>query len=189
MAGRPREHDPEAVLDAAMHAFWQRGYDGTSMRDLVAACGITTRSMYDSFGHKDHFFAAALDRYRNKVLSPLVGLLESERGLGALRRFTDVLAANLPNDGCLFVNTAAQRNVVKRSALARVERHFAGMRALFRAKLEEARADGDFRGDADARAAQLVATIAGLALAVRLGFSRDDVRLTLTKLLEDIGTT
>ena len=33
--GRPRKTDPNVVLDTAMKAFWERGFDGTSMNDLA----------------------------------------------------------------------------------------------------------------------------------------------------------
>ena len=47
--GRPREFDPDQVLDVAMVLFWEHGYDGVSISDLTDATGINRRSL-DSVG-------------------------------------------------------------------------------------------------------------------------------------------
>jgi TetR/AcrR family transcriptional repressor of nem operon len=60
---RPREFDQEKVLDKAMLLFWAQGYEATSVRDLTAATGISSSSMYEFFGDKRAIFLAALARY------------------------------------------------------------------------------------------------------------------------------
>jgi AcrR family transcriptional regulator len=59
MAGRPREFDRDKALERAMLAFWQRGYEGTSMADLVQALGIASARIYAAFGSKQDLFRAA----------------------------------------------------------------------------------------------------------------------------------
>jgi TetR/AcrR family transcriptional repressor of nem operon len=49
---RPREFDDEAVLDAAIQCFWSRGYEATSVKDLIGKTGITAASLYNAFGDK-----------------------------------------------------------------------------------------------------------------------------------------
>lgn len=183
---RPRQYNRDAVLDAAVRSFWKRGYEGTSVRDLVETCGVTTRTMYDAFRNKDRFFEAALDRYRKTVLEPMIDLLQKDQGFAALRRFADVFAASATADGCLFVNTAAERNLVRRSALNRVEKYFERLRRTFQRKLEEARAGGLFDGDSDIRSAQLVATVTGLILTGKVGTSGAVMRAVLAQLLADL---
>ena len=46
---RPRQFDPEEVLDRSMHVFWKRGYHDTSVDDLVNATGVRPGSLYDAF--------------------------------------------------------------------------------------------------------------------------------------------
>jgi TetR/AcrR family transcriptional repressor of nem operon len=38
---RPRELDEEVVLDAAVKRHWHRGYEATSVRDLMETTGLT----------------------------------------------------------------------------------------------------------------------------------------------------
>ncbi len=61
--GRPRAFDREAALEKAMQAFWARGYDGTSMAQLVEAMGINSPSIYAAFGSKEGLFFEAVELY------------------------------------------------------------------------------------------------------------------------------
>ena len=63
MAGRPREFDREEALRIAKEVFWQRGYQGTSLSDLVAALGIASARIYAAFGSKENLFREAIALY------------------------------------------------------------------------------------------------------------------------------
>jgi TetR/AcrR family transcriptional regulator, transcriptional repressor for nem operon len=60
---RTREFDKQAVLEKAMLLFWEQGYEATSVRDLGAAMGLSSSSMYETFGDKRGVFLAALAHY------------------------------------------------------------------------------------------------------------------------------
>lgn len=61
--GRPREFDETEVLDRALHLFWSKGFDGTSMEDLVEATGLGRASLYGAFGDKEKLFSRVVDHY------------------------------------------------------------------------------------------------------------------------------
>ena len=58
-----KNFDIDLALDKAMGIFWSRGYEATSMQDLVECMGINRGSLYDTFASKRHLFIAALHRY------------------------------------------------------------------------------------------------------------------------------
>jgi AcrR family transcriptional regulator len=62
--GRPRGFDEEAALEAAMHVFWQKSYEGATLSNLTDAMGISRSSMYAVFGDKEQLFRRVMDRYR-----------------------------------------------------------------------------------------------------------------------------
>ena len=62
--GRPAVFDRGAALNAAMKLFWERGYEGTSFDDLIAAMGISASSFYNSFGSKEALYCEATRSYR-----------------------------------------------------------------------------------------------------------------------------
>lgn len=74
--GRPRKVERHQALDAIMRAFWQNGYNATSMNDLVEVSGMAKPGLYAAFGDKETIFEKSLqhyfDRYGDMVFGPLV---------------------------------------------------------------------------------------------------------------------
>jgi len=113
MRGRPREFDRDEVLERAMHVFWRRGYDSTSISDLVNALGIGRQSIYGAFGDKRRLFEESLALYARTELQSFVDALEGpgsprERICGMLD-YIRLLAAREPRNGCLVIRTAASQ--------------------------------------------------------------------------------
>jgi TetR/AcrR family transcriptional repressor of nem operon len=86
MVGRPRQFDEAEVLDAAIQAFWAKGYEATSMADLLEVTGLHKGSLYQAFGDKHTLFVAALRRYLEGMRSRKNVLLrETESPLEGIR--------------------------------------------------------------------------------------------------------
>ena len=58
--GRPREFDVDKALDRAMGVFWQKGYEGASLQDLLHAMEIARGSLYKAFEDKHSIYLAPL---------------------------------------------------------------------------------------------------------------------------------
>ena len=110
--GRNKQFNQQAVLEDAMHLFWERGFHSTSMQDLVDHLGVNRQSIYDTFGGKHELFEAALERYREVQALPMRRALEEDGPLGDVLRhwFRDMIAEMLKQNGkgCLLVNTATE---------------------------------------------------------------------------------
>ncbi len=61
--GRPREFDRGAALEAAMLAFWRKGFAATSMNDLCDAMDVRSPSLYAAFGGKEALYLEAIQHY------------------------------------------------------------------------------------------------------------------------------
>lgn len=63
MSPRVKEFDQEAIIEQAMILFCEKGYAATSIRDLVTHLGVSSSSLYGTFGDKDAIFLLALKRH------------------------------------------------------------------------------------------------------------------------------
>jgi TetR/AcrR family transcriptional regulator, transcriptional repressor for nem operon len=113
---RPREFLLEEVLDKAVETFWSKGYEATSIQDLVESMGLNRGSLYAAFGDKQRLFLAVLDRYRQVVVKKLLDILSSNAsGKEAIRQFFLAVVEHImtagPLCGCLVTNSAIERGL------------------------------------------------------------------------------
>lgn len=81
--GRPRGFDRQQALSLAMHLFWQKGFEETSMSDLTQAMGIAPPSLYAAFGSKEALFIEALDLYQATVNNEIWNALDEGKTIAA----------------------------------------------------------------------------------------------------------
>ena len=146
--GRPG-YDLASVLTAAVGLFNERGYDGTSMRDLAARLGIAKSAIYHHVAGKEELLRLALDR----ALAGLSAVADRARALPApaierleylVRGSVEVLEADLPYVTLLL--RVRGNTDVERAALDRRR----GFDRFVAELVAEAARDGDIRPDADA---------------------------------------
>jgi TetR/AcrR family transcriptional repressor of nem operon len=190
---RPREFDRDVALDGAMTAFWTKGYEATSVEDLVARMGIQRGSLYAAFGDKRALFFAALERYQRVVARELFEALEAPgSGTAAIRRFFRLrLAGALDRarpHGCLMTNSAVELARRDRGAAARIGESLGKMEAAFHRALVRARDAGEIGAGEDLRALArfLTSSAQGLSVMARACAERavleDIVKVVLTTL-------
>ncbi|MGP4085873.1 TetR/AcrR family transcriptional regulator [Streptomyces sp. KR55] len=155
---RTKEFDPDAALQSALELFWQRGYEATSMADLVEHLGIGRASIYATYGNKRDLYMKALDRY-GEAQNPLLTRELSQPGpalpavRAVIRRFAEEAADEVRRSmGCLVTNTAAELAPHDTTAARRVELSWGHAETLLHSSLVRAQAQGELPQDRDPRA-------------------------------------
>src|SRR3989337_2583926 len=75
-----KNFDVRETLEKAMQTFWARGYEATSMQDLVDCTGINRGSLYATYGDKRALFVAALHRYIEWMRDELLADIAARHG-------------------------------------------------------------------------------------------------------------
>jgi TetR/AcrR family transcriptional repressor of nem operon len=101
---RTREFNKEDVLDQAIQLFSVRGYEATSIRDLIDITGISSSSLYEVFGDKRGIFLAALARFCKFERSRITQMAAES---GTPQRFIEHLFASLEEVALPAVSTAS----------------------------------------------------------------------------------
>jgi TetR/AcrR family transcriptional repressor of nem operon len=175
---RYRDFDADQALDAAVDLFWRRGYEATSMSDLVEHLGVCRASLYATFGSKHDLYLRALDRYVESRDPDIVeALAQPGPVLPAVRAIVERYAADARQTeqprGCLIVNAAAELLPDDASTARRVESSWHTLEVAYTSALTRARAQGELppRKDPRALARFLLVFTQGLRV---LGRSTDD---------------
>ncbi|TDI80672.1 MAG: TetR/AcrR family transcriptional regulator [Bacteroidetes bacterium] len=106
---RTEVFDREEVLEKAKNIFWFKGYNGTSMQDLVDATGLNRSSIYNSFGNKMELYLQTLKKYQGDISDLFDKANKQERnaietiGLIFLYVLEDILE-DTEEKGCMLIN-------------------------------------------------------------------------------------
>lgn len=166
---RPIEFDRDEVLRKAIGVFWQKGYSGSSIKNLVDATGLQPGSLYAAFGDKRGLFLAAIDDYFDDMKRLIFSSLHSDQAaIYRIESFFSRLISDSATDehrkGCFLVNTLLEIPVHDREINSRLQTMFGEVEKEFRVVLKEHIDSGGFdnQQSPEALARFLVAGIFGL---------------------------
>ncbi|MCW3075876.1 MAG: TetR/AcrR family transcriptional regulator [Bacteroidetes bacterium] len=108
-----KQFNKEFVLEAAAGIFMEKGYNGTSIDDILKATGLSRSSLYDSFVDKHNLYLQSLEFYKESNVNKLKSV--DDKNLNGLQKL-ELLFKNVVNhlvdhpneNGCLLVNAAAE---------------------------------------------------------------------------------
>lgn len=180
---RPRTFEREDVLDSAMDAFWNQGYEATSVQDLVDATGLNRASLYNTFGNKHELFIEVLERYEARWMGKTLALLKQHESARAAIRVlfehvADQAAACPKRGSCLMTNAATELGAHDTDTADRVRSNFARMQDAFAATVRQGQEQGeiDTNADPDGLARFLVNNIQGLRVMAKTCPARADLQ-------------
>ena len=187
-----KSFDQEHALAAAADVFQDRGYEATSMTQLLAAMGIQKGSFYATFGSKRDVFVAALRRYntqwadlfaeqregrcpRDFLIEQMQSIAGECRGKAAAR-------------GCFLVNTAIELGPHDPEIKKLCQQALNAYAGLMRELIEEAQALGEMDPalDADASAQMLLSVRLGLRVMGRSGLGPNVARAAVEHALKPL---
>jgi len=181
--GRPRAFDPEAALDAAMHLFWEHGYEATSLAMLRDAMGLTPPQIYNAFTDKETLFRKALTRYHETEIGFALEALSAPVPTGeAIRRLLMGAAQAYTRPGkpggCLFVSGALAASPQAQAIADELKTYRTASEAAIAERLSRGRAIGDLPEAVSPQgfAKYLAGVMNGMSIQARDGASADELR-------------
>ncbi|QES87190.1 TetR/AcrR family transcriptional regulator [Rhizosphaericola mali] len=149
---RTKEFDYQEKLKVARNLFWQKGYQATTMNDLVDTLNINRSSLYESFGNKHALFIDCLTNYiQEKKITYQQSAAKGKSPLdAAIRIIKDIVKTILiDTKTCLAINSTFE--------LARIDAEVAKMLKdqalqsvdLFEKLFTEAKNKGEIPQDKD----------------------------------------
>ncbi len=138
----------EEALERAAMVFWAKGYEGTTMSDLIKGMGINKGSLYNAFGCKKELFKRVLTQFNVEHQRPNLRQLEGldDPVLAITTLFDTAITqgvTDIERKGCLIINTALEipnhdEDVgdIVRAVMAELEQFFLRMVQLGQARGE-----------------------------------------------------
>ena len=182
---RPKEFNPDDAIEKAMQVFWHKGYEATSMEDLLSAMDLNRGSLYDTFGDKRQLFLKVMDRYCTTFVGPKFSLLDQPGpALPTLRQFIIGMIegglADPQRRGCFISNTVMELSPHEEEIAGRLRQALKIAEDTFFKVLARAKQQGELREDKDPRALArfLTTMMQGTIVMIKAGAPADVVKQT-----------
>jgi len=180
---RTLEFDQTEALNKALLLFWSKGYQATSLSDLLQAMEISRSSFYATFGDKRSLYLECLGTFGKRTKDILLRARKDNPPLDALRYFFEYTATGQRGQrselGCMMVNTVLELAGVDDDISARASSLLAEMQTEFEICLIDA-------GLSPKRAAEFASFLMLFNEGIRVSCRR---KISREQHLSDIDTT
>ncbi|MFD0767274.1 TetR/AcrR family transcriptional regulator [Mucilaginibacter lutimaris] len=154
---RTKDFDEDEVLKKAVDLFWLKGYNATSMQDLVDGLGISRSSLYDTYGDKHSLFLKALESYQCTSTAKFVQIIESDKpAKETIKALLNFIAGNLLNDksqkGCFMVNAEVEVALHDKEVNDMIQKNDENLEDAFFRVIKKGQESGEISNPQNARA-------------------------------------
>jgi AcrR family transcriptional regulator len=157
-------YDRTTALDKAVALFWEKGYHGSSMKQIEQALDMRPGSLYAAFGSKDGLYCEALERYAGAGAVELAQHMRHHDSIiGGLQHYLRNIARACatcepaPSRACMIVKTLLETSHTHQGLSDQAREILAGIEKGLTEQLDEAARRGELQTDVDtARLARLL---------------------------------
>ncbi len=188
--GRPREFDMEQALSNAMSAFWDHGYEATSVSDLMDAMNLQKGSIYKAFGDKHGLYIASLKHYLDQAYqSDRDALEDADDSKEAIKNWllNDVVPCCKQSfkRGCLMINAISELSYKDKDVEKITKEHLNKLTMLLKDVIQQGQAKKHFRTDINAReiANLIVVNLIGMITLTKCNTSQSEHKKNISNLL------
>jgi TetR/AcrR family transcriptional repressor of nem operon len=189
-----KKFDVGQVQQKAMEVFWIRGYDATSIQDLLDSAGINRASFYDTFTSKRQVLLDALRRYDRTNRRALFEEARRDRSPKAsivwiFNGAAERCSRPVGRRGCFLVNSALELAPRDREVAAMVNRSFTEIEEFFRAAIAEGQKKREIPRQVEARATSraLLGMLLGIRVLSRSGAPKSAIRAIARQAIALLG--
>jgi AcrR family transcriptional regulator len=189
--GKYAKFDRNEVIQRATNLYWEKGFHGTSMRNLQDVIDMRPGSIYATFGSKEGLFKETLAFYTAQGIARLNRCLqETSSPMAGLKLFMQKLVINAdtcpPSGMCMLAKTVAELTDEQPELLQAAKNSLKTMEKEFEKAIIQAQAVGEIATDNDPKvlARHIQIQITGLRSYARI----HDGVAPLEQMIEDVFT-
>lgn len=146
--GRLKEFEINEALGKAMHVFWLKGYDNTSLKDLLSEMDILNGSFYNTFGNKKNLFIKSLEYYDQNITATRASQFDSHKTFKkGLRSFFNTVFECIQDRsqprGCLLTNSLSSELMKDEEIRLYVQKNLEDFQSFFKDRIDKAIKSGE----------------------------------------------
>ena len=107
---RYKEYNVNRVLEKSMALFWNKGYNGCSINDIVEKTGVNRFSLYHEFTNKEGILYQSVELYRSRYVDEKLAILKSQGDLKHVLKefYLSFLTDEDPMPGCYMIHIGTE---------------------------------------------------------------------------------